>query len=115
MIVTMTVVWMMESPIDKIVDVVPVRDCLMPAARPVSMIGAGDVWRAMHRVGFVNGDHMLINMISMHVVQMTVVQVIRVGFVPYRRMPTARAVLMGMVGVFRFSASRHILPPIKMD
>ncbi|SDD05398.1 hypothetical protein SAMN05216337_100745 [Bradyrhizobium brasilense] len=94
MIVTMTVVWMMKSPIDKIVDVIPVRDCLMPAAWSVSMIGAGDVWRAMHRVGFVNCDHMLINKISMHVVQMTVVQVISVAFVPNRRMPTARTVLM---------------------
>ncbi|MEK9282765.1 hypothetical protein MTR72_24570 [Bradyrhizobium sp. ISRA442] len=108
MIVTMTVVWMMKSPVDKVVDVIPVRDCLMPAARSVSMIGAGDVWRAMHRVGFVNCDHMLINKISMHVVQMTVVQVISVAFVPNGRMPTARTVLMGMVGMLRFS--RHSFP-----
>lgn len=107
MIVTMTVVRMMEASVDKIVDVVAVRDRLVSATRPVGMIGAGVVWRAMHGVGCVNCNHVLIDMISMHAVQMTVVQVISVAFVLDRRVPAAGAVLMGMVGMFRFSASRH--------
>jgi hypothetical protein len=49
-------------------------------------------------------------MISMHVMQMTVMQVVNVTFVLNRCVPTPRAMLMGMIGVFLFSASGHVSP-----
>jgi hypothetical protein len=110
MIVTMTIVRMVKASIHQIVDVIAVGDCLVPAARPVGMPSAEVVWRAMHRVGSVSCYHVLIDMISMHVMQMTVMQVVNVAFVLNRCVPTPRAMLMGMIGVFLFSASRHVSP-----
>jgi hypothetical protein len=107
MIITMTVVRMVKASIHQIVDVVPVRNRLVPAARPVRMTGADILWCAMSRVGSVNCYHVLVDMISMHVMQMTIVQVVNVAFVLNRRVSTPRAMLMGMIGVFLFSASRH--------
>jgi hypothetical protein len=107
MIITMTVVRMVKASIHQIVDVVPVRNRLVPAARPVRMTGADILWRAMSRVGSVNCYHVLVDMISVHVMQMTIVQVVNVAFVLNRRVSTPRAMLMGMIGVFLFSASRH--------
>jgi hypothetical protein len=78
MIVTMTVVRMMEPSVDQIVDVVAVRDCLVSAAGPVSMTGADVVWRALHRVGSVHCYRVLIDMVAVHVMQMAVVDQVEI-------------------------------------
>lgn len=79
----------------------------MSAAWPVSMAGADIVWRAMHRVGSVHCYRVLVDMISVHVMKMAVVKIVNVVSVLHRRVPTSWTVLMGMIGVFRFSGSRH--------
>jgi hypothetical protein len=56
----------------------------VPATRPVRMT-ADFVWRAMNRGGSANCYHVLVDMISMHVMQMTIVQVVNVAFVLNRR------------------------------
>lgn len=100
MIVTMTVVRMVKASVNQIVGVVAVRDCLVPAARPVGMTSADVVWRAVRRVGSVNWYRVLVDMIAMHVMEMAFVQVVNVAFVLNSRVATTRAMLMGMIGVF---------------
>jgi hypothetical protein len=73
MIITVAVVRMVKASVYKIVGVVAVRDCLVPAAWPVGVTDADVARRAMRRVGSVNCYHVLIDMISVHVMQMTVV------------------------------------------
>jgi hypothetical protein len=110
MIVTMTVVRMVKASLDQIVDVIAVRDCLVAAARSVDMTDTDVIWCTMRRIGSVDRNHVLVDMISVHVMQVTVVQVVNVAFVSNGRVPAPRAMLMGMIGVFLFSASRHVSP-----
>jgi hypothetical protein len=60
-----------------------------------------------HRVGSVHRYRVLVDMISVHVMKMAVVKIVNVVSVLHRRVPTSWTVLMGMIGVFLFSASRH--------
>lgn len=79
----------------------------MSAAGPVSMAGADVVWRAMHRVSSVHCYRVLVDMISVHVMEMAVVKIVNVVSVLHGRVPTCWSVLMGVIGVFLFSASCH--------
>jgi len=50
---------------------------------------------------------MLVNMISMHVMEMAVMNIVNVTIVADRSVAAARSVLMGMVGMVLFVASGH--------
>lgn len=89
--------------IHEVIYVVAVGNRLMTAPRPMHVVqivartgvirGAG-VW-----IGVRDLESMLIDMISMRVVQMTIVQVINVAIMFNRRMTTARTVLMFVIFV----------------
>jgi hypothetical protein len=109
MIVAMVAVRMVEVPIHQIVDMVAVRHGLVPAIGPVNVawVVAGAVMIGRADVGIRCGhsQHMFIDVISMHMVQMTIMQVVDMPVVFDREMSAAGAMLMNMV--FVFCASAH--------
>lgn len=113
-VVAVIAVRMVQMTVDQIVDVVAVRHRFVAAARPVHMTGAmaGTVMlrRAAVRVGGADGDHVLIDMVAMHVVQMAVVQEIDMVFVTHCSMAALRAMLVVVMGVL--GAAGHRRSPV---
>jgi len=113
-VVAVVAVRMMQMTVHQIVDMVTVRHRFVAAAGPMHMTGAmaGTVMlrRAAVRVGGADGDHVLVDMVAMHVVQMAVVQEIDVAFVPHRGMTALRAVLVVVMGVL--GAAGHRRSPV---
>ena len=77
MVVAVSVVRVMKVPVDDVVDVVAVRDGLVPAPRSMHVRGvvpgAGVTASARIGVQIADGQHVLVDMVAMRVVQMTVV------------------------------------------
>ena len=79
--------------------------------------GAVDMARIMTPASMIRGaaigvvagdvDHVLVDMISMRMVEMTVVQVVDVPAVPNGGVPATRTVLVSVVGMVGRGASRH--------
>jgi hypothetical protein len=61
----------------------------------------------VRRVRGIDREDMLVNMISMHVMEMAVMNIVNVTIVADRSVAAARSVLMGMVGMVLFVASGH--------
>lgn len=106
----MAVVRMMQPAVHQIVHMVAVRHGGVAAVRPVnvpfrmarSAVGAGIRMRPIHC------NHVFIHVITMNVMEMTVMQIVRVAFVFNRQVAAARPVLVGMV--FMFNAFAHKEP-----
>src|SRR5260221_3533131 len=97
---------MMQASAHQVIDVIPVRHGFVTAGRAV-LVRAAHLRRALHGVGGIDRDGMLVDMILVHVVQMPVVQVIDVTFVAHRRMPAIGTMLVGMIGMMLLRARRH--------
>jgi hypothetical protein len=105
-VVAVIPVRMMQVTIHQVVDMVAVGDRLMPAAGTV-LVGALYFRRAAGRIGRVDTDDMLIDVIAMHVVHMAVMQIVDVAVMADCGMAAAGAVLMGMVRMVLLIASGH--------
>jgi len=107
----MTAVRVMQVSVDQIVDVIAMRHRLVPTAGtvlvPSLMPGALVLRRAA--IGILGGnlDHMLIDMIAMHVMQVTVVQVIDMVAMLHCLVATAWSMLMRVICVMRIRTRRH--------
>ena len=101
MIVTVSLMGMMQMALDEIVGMVAVRNCLMSASGGVVvfvvMRAAGMAGAAARGIGTALRQRMLIHMAFVKMVQMAVVQIVDVPFMLHRGMSTARAVRMGML------------------
>jgi hypothetical protein len=88
-----------EPPFDQIINVVAVRNRLMPAIGPMGMPVASGVLpvRATIRIAVAYVDHMLVDMPLMRVMEVTVVQIIGVAIVEDSNMAAIRPVPVGMV------------------
>ena len=84
MIIAVIAVGVMQPPIHEIVDMIAVGNGFMPAARSVGVAGATDVWGALRRIVSTNSQHMFVDMIFVHVVQVPVMQVIPMPLVANR-------------------------------
>ena len=77
MIIAVIPVWMMQMAVDQIVDVVPVRHRLVPAARPMHVTGfvtaAVMRRRALIGVGSTDRNHVLIDVVPMRMMEMPIV------------------------------------------
>ncbi len=97
--------------INKIIDMVAVRNSLMTAAGAVVMIGgmagAPVVWRAVVGVGGGDIDDMLIDVVTMDMMKMAVMQIVDMCGVADGDMAAAGAVLMAVVGVMGMGANGH--------
>jgi len=111
----MLAVRVVQVTIDQIVDMVPVRNGLMTTVRSVLMrrfVGSAIMaWRAVRRVGGAHCQHMLVHVVAMRVVQMPIVEVIRVPFMLDDSMTTTGAMLMGMLSMLLTIAHLNLLGP----
>ncbi len=102
-----------QVPGDEVIDVISVRDALVPTRGPMRvarrMDAAGVRGRAIGAVRRVHRKHVLVHVIAVRVVQVPVVQVIGVPLVSDRRVPAALAVLV-VVAVVR-QVVVHRCPP----
>jgi hypothetical protein len=106
MVVAVIAVRMVQVAVDEIVDVVPMRHCVVTARRAVDVarLVAAAARRTLVRIFGAHFEPVLVYMIAVHMMQMTVVQIVDVIVVLDCRMPTVRTVLMVVVGVMRFVA-----------
>ena len=105
-VVAVVAVGMVQVPVHQIVEMVAMRDRLVPAAGAVLM-GTLHFRRAACRIGRIDADHVLVDVIAMHVMQMAVMQIVDVAFMAECQVTAVRAVLMGMVRMVLLIASRH--------
>ncbi len=107
-IIAVVAVRMMQPALDEIVHMISVRDGLMSAVDPVNALnwisacGAS----AFVRVRLVHFNHMFVDVIPVHVMEMAIMQIVRVSLMLNRNVPAIRAVLMGVI--FVFDAVAHI-------
>ncbi len=92
MIITVTVVRVVEAAIDEVVGVLAVRNGLVAAVRSVNMLTA--VVRLIAGVGelVIDRQRVLINVITVRLVQVAIVNEVDVAFVDDRRVAAAGAV-----------------------
>lgn len=96
----MVSVRMMQSPIHQIVRVVAVGDGFMAAVRPMLVLRVTSGSRlALLGVGPIHGNHVLVHMVTMGMVEMTIMEVVHMSVVDHRRMAALRSVLVLVVGM----------------
>jgi hypothetical protein len=97
-IVAVARVGVVQMPADEVVHMVSMRNRLVPTAWAMSVLAlmfpARVIRRAARRIRAAHGDGMVIDMLAVHVVQVTIVQIIGVTFVPHSSMPTSSTVLV---------------------
>ena len=106
-IVAVTFVRVMQASVDKIVNMLAMRNRLVSAARSMRVAGAANFRGATQGIRFTDRYDMLINVIVMHMVQVAVMEIVDVTVVPNRRVPTARAVSMVVIRVLLCGTVRH--------
>jgi hypothetical protein len=106
MIVAMAVMWVMQPSVHKVIDVITVWHLFVSAARTMRMRAPG-FERAAHGVGIANLDNMFVDMIFMHVMQMTIVQIIDMVVMAYSRVPTVGTMLMCVIRMMPLGAGGH--------
>jgi hypothetical protein len=97
---------MVQSSIDKVIDVVAMRHGLVSAGWAMR-VATTRLWRAVRGVGLSDWDDVFIHMVPVHVVEMAVVKIIDMPFVEDRRMPTAGTMLVSVVGMMFLVAGGH--------
>jgi hypothetical protein len=105
-VIAMAIMWVMQPSVHKVIDVITVRYAFVSAARTMRM-GAPGPGRTAQRVGIANFDNVFVDMISMHVMQMTVVQIIDMVVMAHSRVPTVRTMLMFVIRMRRLGAGGH--------
>lgn len=111
MVIAMTIVRIMEVPIDQIVNMVSMRDRLVPTLRPMHMLRrmsrAIMPGGAVLRIGRGYANHMFIDMVCMRMMQVAIVQVIDVAIVHKTGVAAVRSVSMIMIFVLRRVTMAH--------
>jgi hypothetical protein len=102
----MAIMWVMQPSVHKVIDVITVRHLFMSASRTMRM-RAPSLGRAAQGVGIANLDNMFVDMISMHVMQMTIVQIIDMAVMAHGRVPTVGTMLMCVIRMMRLGAGGH--------
>lgn len=86
--------------IHQIIDVIPVRYCLVAAVHAVNvglvMSGTVVAWCALVRIRRVHLNAVVVHVIAVGIVQMAIVKIVRVAIVLHSRMATVRAVLVAV-------------------
>ena len=111
MVVTMIAVGMVQPSTHEIINVVAMGYGFVPT-RWDMVVRAARFWRALHRVGGIDGHDMLINMIPMHVMKMAIMEIIDITIMADRRMPTIGTMLVGVIGMMLFGAGGHRIFPL---
>ena len=117
MIVAVITMGMVQMTIHQIINMIAVRHSFMAAIRPMLMLGsmcaAIVLGRALIWIGLGNRQYVFINMVTMNMMQMTVMNIIHMAVMFYGGMPTTCLVFVIMVRVF--ITTRHNDSPAKMQ
>jgi hypothetical protein len=110
-VVAVVTVRVVQVAVDQIVDMVAMRHYLVTATRAMLVPGlvslAAVLRRAAVGVRCRYVDYVLVDVVSVRMVQVAVVQVVDMIAVAHRRVTAVRAVRMRVVSVVRFLARRH--------
>lgn len=101
---------MMKPAIDEVIDVITMRYGFMTAIGAVLM-STVHLRRTLDGICGVHGNHMFVNMILVHMVQMPIVQVINMAVVANRSVSAVGTVPMSVVGMLLLGAGCHDIPP----
>jgi hypothetical protein len=101
---------MMQPAVYEVIEVVAMRYCLVSAIWAVR-VRAAVLRRAAHGINGIDRDGMFVDVVLVHMVQMTVVDVIYMAVMPNCGMAAARAMLMQVVGMVLLNASGHFPAP----
>lgn len=114
MIVAVRAMGMMHMSTDDVIKVIPVRNGFMPAFRTVSVFLIVPctcvVGRASVGVGTANGNSVLIDVAVMHVMHVTVMEIVRMPLVAYSDMSAIRTMFVAVLGVLCALAFFHRSP-----
>lgn len=111
MIIAMIIVWVMKVPIDQVINMVAMRNCLVSTLRPMHMTrrmpraivpGGAILW-----VGRGYANHMFIDMVFMRIMQMAVMQVVDVAIVHDSGVAAFQPMEMIMMFVLRRVTMAH--------
>lgn len=106
-VVAMVAVRMMQPSVHDIVGMVAMRHGVMSAGRAMGVICAAGAARAMRGVGCADPDDMLVDMIGVHVVEVTIMEIVDMALMANRSMAAFWPVLVRMVGMVRLGAGGH--------
>jgi hypothetical protein len=97
---------MMQPSAHEVIDVITMGHGFVSAGRPMLVRTAG-LRRALHGIGGVDRDGVLIDMILVRVMEVAVVEIIDVALMADRRVPTVGSMLVGVVGMMLLGAGGH--------
>jgi hypothetical protein len=106
MVVAVVPMGMVKPSLHQVIKMVAVRHGFVPTTRPMLMRAAA-LRGALRRVAGANWEDVLVDMIPMHVVQMSIVQIINVAFMSNGRVPAVGTMFMRMVGMVLLGAGAH--------
>jgi hypothetical protein len=114
MIVAVSTVRVVEVSRDYVIHVFAMRRGFMAATWTVRMFArvsvASVIWRAVIWVSVTNGNGVLIDVIRMHMMQMTIMKIIGMPVVVYRHVPTIGIVQMSVFGMHGAITRFHSAP-----
>jgi hypothetical protein len=102
----MAIMWAMEPTTHEVIDVITVGHAFVSAARPMR-VRALDVGRATQGIGVADLDKMFVDMIPMHVMQMTIVEVIHMAVMAHGRVSAARTMLVSVIKMMLLVGEGH--------
>ena len=103
MIVAVIAVRMMQPAVHEIINMIAMRDGLVPAVWPVLMC-ASRFGCADHRIWAIDRYRMLVDVILVHVMQMTIVKIVHMAVMPNCGVAAVGAMLMGVIGMVLLDA-----------
>lgn len=109
MVVTVIAMRVMQMAVDEIIDVIAVRHRFVaaPGSVNVAWLVACAVGSTLIRILCAHLEPVFVHVISMGMVQVTIVQIVDVIAVLNRSVSAVRTVLMVMMGMMRFVAGAH--------
>src|SRR5258708_12285954 len=105
-VIAMAIMWVMQPSVHKVIDVITVRHLFVSAARTMRMRAPG-LGRAARGVGIANLDNMFVDMIFMHVMQMTIVQIIDMAVMAHSPVPTVGTMFIYVISIIPLRAVGH--------
>jgi hypothetical protein len=102
----MIAVRMMQPSAHEVIDVITMGHGFVSTGWAM-LVRAASLRRALDRIGGVDRDGVLVDMIFVRVMEVAVVEIIDVAFMADRRMPAVGTVLVGVVRMMLLDAGGH--------
>jgi hypothetical protein len=102
----MAIMWVVQPTVHEVIDVIAVGNAFVSAARPMRVRAPG-FGRAPRGIGLADLDNMFVDMVSVDVMQMTIVKVINMAMMTHSRVSAARTMLMRVIGMMLLVAEGH--------